>query len=188
MKYIGQRTLSELSVGLYYRSTLLLALHTVGSLSKDDLQSLRITHSFLPEQNLAMEPDAAPGVSLYSAIELRFRAILPVDFHESDQLFKSINESEAYKWIYTSECWDSARVCLEPRIEGMMKTGQGFISTINTSHLFADETCNRWPALVLGSLALCIRVISEEFDPHHSTALLFMIKFWPIKILNRPRS
>lgn len=105
-----------------------------------------------------MEPDTAPGVSLYSAIEFRFRAILPIDFPESDELFQSINESQAYKWIHTSHYWNPAQVSLETRIEGMLKTCQGFISAVNATHLFAAEVCDCWPALVLGSLALCIRV------------------------------
>lgn len=136
-----------------------------------------------------MEPDASPSVSLYSAIELRFRAILPIDFPESDQLFKSINESEAYKWIHTSDYWDSARVSLESRIEGMMKTCQGFISAVNASHLIAAKGCDFWPALVLGSLAMCIRVCSERLGPHSFAAIVFINQSQTIKsVLNRTRN
>lgn len=105
-----------------------------------------------------MALDTLSGVSLYSDIGMRFRANLPGDFPESDELFKCIDTSQAYRWIHTSAHWNSARVTLEPRVEGMMKTCQNFLKAINTSQLFADEACDCWPALMLGSLALCIRV------------------------------
>lgn len=137
-----------------------------------------------------MEPETSFGVSpsLYSAIELRFRAILPIDFTESDQLFKSINESEAYKWIHTSDDWNSSRVSLEPRIEGMMKTCQGFISAVEESHLIAAKGCDYWPALVLGSLALCIRVCADISGFYSFTTVFFINQIQTIEsVLNRPR-
>lgn len=138
------------------------ALLLMPSLQKHDSQS-PFDYSIVPKQISTMALVGIPGVSLYSDIEMRFRANLPSDFPEAAELFKCLDTSQAYRWIHTSAHWRSARATLEPRIEGMMKICQGFVKTVNTSQLFADEACDCWPALMLGSLALCIRVIFREF-------------------------
>lgn len=112
--------------------------------------------------SLTMAQNLPLGIALYSDVEKKFRDLLPSNFLESDDLFESTDETQAYTWIQTCQYWTSASQTLRFRIAGMMQTCKGFISAVQISQLIPADF-RTWPALVLGSLALCIRVSRPLF-------------------------
>ncbi len=78
-------------------------------------------------------------------------------FPEREAILKITDDVKAMQWIESSPDWASVSQSLRVRIDGMVKTCKGFISVVHMSQIIPDEV-GSWPALVLGSLALCVRV------------------------------
>ncbi|KAK4182102.1 hypothetical protein QBC35DRAFT_550097 [Podospora australis] len=93
------------------------------------------------------------------------RAILGVEncfrdlfgsFPEGEAILKITDDGKGMQWIQSSPDWASVSHALRVRIDGMVTTCKRFISVVHTSGIVSDKV-ESWQALVLGSLALCIR-------------------------------
>lgn len=89
-------------------------------------------------------------------VEKSFRDLFAY-FPEGEAVLRITDDVKAMQWIESSQDWASVSHSLRVRIDGMVKTCKGFISVVHMSQIIPDEVRN-WPALVLGSLALCVRV------------------------------
>lgn len=79
-------------------------------------------------------------------------------FPERDVLLEITDEAKARQWIESSPSWNSVSPTLRVRIYGMVKACKGFICVLQMSQIIPEKDAGNWPALVLGSLAICVRV------------------------------
>lgn len=89
-------------------------------------------------------------------VENSFRELFAY-FPEGEAIFRITDDVKAMQWIESSQDWVSVSQSLRVRIDGMVKTCEGFISVVHMSRIIPEEV-RSWPALVFGSLALCVRV------------------------------
>jgi len=100
-------------------------------------------------------------------VENTFRRLFG-SYPEGDAILKITDDGKAMQWIQSSPEWESVSHTLRVRVEGMVKTCKGFISVVNTSGIIPDKV-ESWQALVLGSLALCVRVLIFSRIPIQET-------------------
>ncbi|TPX09495.1 uncharacterized protein E0L32_009238 [Thyridium curvatum] len=114
---------------------------------------------------------------------------------EGQDILKLTDYEKVMQWIEKSADWRSPWVSqsLHVRIDGIGKTCKEFISVVHTSRIVPDEVnkFGRWPALVLGSLALCIREILRIGDSSRNPFLPLLEELTintslPLPPFNRP--
>ncbi|KAK4207970.1 hypothetical protein QBC37DRAFT_454147, partial [Rhypophila decipiens] len=92
-----------------------------------------------------------------------FRGVF-AHFPEREVILGITDDVKARQWIESSPSWPSVSPSLLLRIDGMVKTCEGFIAVVQMSRVIPDKEAANWPALVLGSLSLCVRELLPMGD------------------------